>query len=431
MMSRNNNTAAGKEKTNRSVSSLLENRLILFIVSLVCATCVWAVVSSTQTTEQERVVTGVTVQINADDSFTEATGMRVYGKESYTVDVTVKGQSYLINSKSLGAENITVTASLDAVASPGEYQLPLYAKTSSDDVTIVKVSPQTVTVRFDEPASRTFTLTESLEISDNYKLAPGLIRENPTISRETVEVSGPASEIAKITEVKAVAKLTGEVSSTTKYEAELVLVSDGSEIDKTDIVIDSDGPVYVTVPVTQSGTYGVKVNFSNVPADYRETGIEYTITPDTAEATFTSGSATTVNDDGTITVGTIDYNKINNEVNYIKIVNDTISETPVTFTVRIDMSDMYKRWIEIPVDVTNYELPANVKVNSTSVKSVQIVGPEQNVKNVDSTVAYAVPILEGLDLTKPGTYTVPAKIILRTLTNAWIYNTYQLEITVS
>ena len=93
------------------------------------------------------------------------------------------------------------------------------------------------------------------------------------------------------------------------------------------------------------------------------------------------------------------------------------------------MSSMAKRWLEIPVDVSSVTLPENVTVVSQSVESVQIIGPSASVMNIDKTAAYAVPVLDNTELEK-GTHTIPAKIILRTLTDSWVYGTYTIEIEV-
>lgn len=422
-MSRNNQNARYPKR---------ESKFSIFIVSVVIAVVIWALVSATQTTEAERTITGVPVQIQMSEEFTEETGLSIYGDSSFSVDVTVKGQSYLINSSKFGADSIVLTASVSSVAVPGSYDLPITASAPSKDVEIVKLSASTVTVEFDEPVTKTFPLSESVTEGEGYSLAEGLIRENPTLSRDTIDISGPSKEIAKITAVKAVAELTEEITATTKVEASIVFEADEAELDDSNIKVETEDAVFITIPVSSSGVFDVKVDFSGVPADYRESGIEYKINPPSADIVFSSGSySSIIDEDGKINVGTIDFSKINNEVNYIKVTNDALGAEEMTFTVTIDMSSMYKRWIEIPVDTSNFELPKNVTVNNTSVKSVQIIGPEGSVKNVDDTVAYAVPNLEGVDLAKPGTYTVPAKIVFRALTNAWIYKTYQLEITVS
>lgn len=418
---------------NKKTSST-KNNLIIAVTSLVIATICWCMVSATQTTEAERTVTGVPIQIQITDEFSEETGLSIFGESSFTADVTVKGQSYIINAGNFGTESISLTASVASVAVPGKYELPVTATviSQSNDIEIVKVSTEKISVNFDKTVTKTFPLTESVTEGEKYSLADGIIRENPTLSRDTIDISGPSTEIAKITAVKAVVEINEKIKATTKLEATIVFEAEGAELDDSDIKVETEDPVFITIPVSSSGIYDVKVDFSGVPADYRESGVEYTINPPTADIVYSSGSySSIIDEDGKINVGTIDFSQINNEVNYIRVTNDSLGEEEMSFTVTVDMSSMYKRWIEIPVDTSNFELPDNVTVNTESVKSVQIIGPEDSVKNVDSTVAYAVPNLEGVNLKKPGTYTVPAKIVFRSLTNAWVYKTYQLEITVS
>ncbi len=83
----------------------------------------------------------------------------------------------------------------------------------------------------------------------------------------------------------------------------------------------------------------------------------------------------------------------------------------------------------MPVSTENLKLPDNAKVVSESVQSVQIVGPAESVLKIDSSEAYAVPVLDGVEL-KSGKNTVPAKIVLRTLTDSWVRGSYTVDIEV-
>lgn len=426
-MSRNNNNSGSGKK------NFFDKKPVLWVFSFFVAFIVWGIVSSTQTTVTERTISNVKVQIEADEAFAEETGLSVFGRNDFTVDVKVSGLSYLVNASSFTAENITVTASVASVASAGYYSLPLTATVNSDysdDIKVESISASTVSVYFDTALTKTFSLTEEIKEGSNYSIAPGFVRENATVNPDKIEISGPAKEIAKITAVNAVAEINSEISSTEKYQAKIVLIGEG--IDESMISIPERDNIYIKVPVSKSGTYAAAVEFTNVPAVYRDTGVTYTITPSDVDITVVSGAIEAdFNEDGTVSVGTIDFSQIKNQVNYIKIKNDKLGDETETFTVKIDMSSMDMQWREFPVDISDADIPSNVTVDSESVKSVQVVGPSSSIGSITTQDAYAVPDLSDVDLTVPGTYEVPAKIILRTLTDAWIYNTYTVTITVS
>lgn len=424
-MSRNNSAS---QKKNFFLS-LSENNKFIFVISLIIAIICWVAVSINQTTPTEKVISNVKVQINSLDSLKENYGLTAYGAPEQTVDVTVRGLSYLVNSSNFSADNIVVTASTSSVSAAGTYDLPLSHSINGaqGDIEIVALSSSSVRVYFDETVTKSFNLVEDIKELSGYSLAEGYIRENPRLSAETVSLTGPAREIGRITAVKAHVELNKAISATESFEAEIVAESDSGPLDMANITVNLEEPVYVTIPVNHTGTYDTAVEFTSMPQYYRTNGVKYTVSPATIEVTVASDFHFT--DSNKVTVGSIDFSQINNTVNEIELKNSELASSTQTFKVNIDMSSMHKRWLPIPVEPGSASLPENVTVNTASVQSVQIVGPAASVDGIDSSAAYAVPVLDGVELTS-GTHTVPAKVILRTLTDSWVYGSYTVDITV-
>ncbi len=429
MMSKNKMIS---EKKSISFSTLMANNKIVFLLSLVIAVVCWALVSMSQTTETERTFKDVSVDINIDESLAKNSGLEMFGSQAFSVDVTVKGFSYILNDPAFTNENIKVTASCSSVTAAGTYDLPLNASVSgvSGNVEVVRLSSNTVKVSFDERVTKTFALTEEIVELEGYSLKEGFVRENPRLSVDSLSLSGPSKEMAKITSLKAVAELNKELNVTSNFEAEIVAESATGTVDLSNFTFEISDPVYITIPVSQVGTYETAVDFIGMPQAYRTDGIEYTIYPSQVDLSVQTGVGETVLDESNkLLIGTIDFNKVNNTVNRITVENKDIASDVKQFTVTIDMSSMSKRWLEIPVDVSSVTVPEGVTVLSRSVESVQIVGPASSVMDIDQTAAYAVPVFEGVELTS-GKQTIPAKIILRTLTDSWIHGTYSVEIEV-
>lgn len=430
MMSKNKTNS---EKKSISFSSLMSDNKFVFVISLIIAVICWTLVSMSQTTEIEKTFKDVPVNINVDESIAKNNGLEIFGNQTFAVDVTVKGFSYVLNDPAFTNDNISVTASCSSVTAAGTYDLPLNGSVSgvSGDVEVVKLSANTVKVSFDERVSKTFALTEEIKELDGYSLKAGFIRENPRLSVDSLTLSGPSKEIAKITALKAVVELNKELNVTTNLEAEIVVESANGTLDLANFTLEITDPVYITIPVSQVGTYETAVDFIGMPQAYRNDGVEYKVYPSQVDLSIQTGVGETILDESNkLLIGTIDFNKINNVVNRITIQNKDIASDVKQFTVTIDMSSMAKRWLEIPVDVSSVTLPEGVTVLSESVESVQIVGPSSSVMEIDQSAAYAVPVLDGIELTS-GKHTVPAKIILRTLTDSWIHGTsYTVEIEV-
>lgn len=420
-------------RNNAAAKSFFDNNKILFVFSLIVAVVFWCGVSMTQTTETERIVKDVRVTVDTSSLTASGSELEIYGKNEFFVDVTVKGYSYLVNASALSADNLIVTASAASVVSAGEYDLPLSCSLSgvSGEIQIVNMSSSTVRVDFDKIISKSFSIVEDIAEGENYALAEGYQRENPRLSAETVSLTGPARIINQITAVKAHVEINKEITATERFEATIIAENEEGPLDMTYIKLDSDTPIYITIPVNYITTYEPVVDFTGVPQSYRSGGIPYKITPSAIDVSVVvSTTGLQVEDSNKLTVASIDFSDINNNLNTYRIQNTELTSSTTEFTVTIDMSSMSKRWLEIAVDAKAASLPENVSVISKSVESVQIVGPEASVGGIDSSCAYAVPVLDNLDLSKPGTYTVPAKIVLRTLTDSWVHGKYTVEVLV-
>ncbi|MBQ4645167.1 MAG: hypothetical protein IJB72_05375 [Clostridia bacterium] len=424
-MSRNKENSGTKKL---SLSALIADNRVVFAFSLVVAVVFWCFISMSQTTEIEKEFKDIKVSINIDESLPNSNGLEIFGTKEFFVDVTVKGLSYLVNDSSFSAENIIVSASCSNVTAAGTHVLQLVPslKGAAAGIEIVNISESSIKVYFDERVTKTFALVEDVEELEGYSLEEGLIRENATLNVESLDISGPAQEIAKITSVKAHAVLSEKISSTVQLNAEILFESSSRTLDASMFTIENDQQVTIRIPVVQIGTFKTAVDFIGMPKDYITSGIEYTVNPAEIDlSVVTDIGNNQINDSNEYLIGIINFNQINNTRNRIVLVDSNLTN----YTVTIDMSSMQKRWLTVPVDASSVDVPDGVTILSTSVASVQVVGPASSVMGLDGSDAYAVPEFKKSDLTK-GIHTVPAKIVLRTLTDSWVYGNYTIEVEV-
>lgn len=425
-MSRNN---TAKAKGSRSI---MDNNKVVFAISLLIGIICWGAVSIVNTRETERTITGVKVQLTQTDELLAEYGLSVFDQTDFFVDVTLKGYSYLL--RDVTSENINLTASCASVAAAGTYDLPVVSALEgsvNSNVRITKLSSGTVKVYFDKEVSKTFNLIEDVVEKEGYAVAEGYERENPILSTESVTVTGASRDVNKIVSVTARVELDKTLQSTERLEAALILSSDTGELDASLFTIAPDGPVYVTIPITHTGTYDAVVTFSNMPQYYKNHPLDYSVTPATVDVTSTTAVDAAQLQANQITVGTVDFSEI---------APGTVNEIPLTFdagsgekeyAVRIDMRDFDSVTVNVPVDTSNIALPSNVKLTSSEVASVTVAGPADVLADLDASAVYAVPVTEGLSAFTAGTYSVQAKIVFRTLTNCWAYGKYTVGVTVS
>lgn len=427
-MTDNKKNAKGSESF---FSRFLEDNRRVFIFSVIVAIICWCGVSMYQTQDTEKVIKNVRVQLPVDGSLPSNNGLQIFGEQDYFVDVTIRGKSYLLSDPEV-ADKINLTASLASVSTAGTYNLPISHSIDENGVEITNLSKTYISVYFDELVTKEFDLVEEVNKGEKFAVADGFKVEEPTLNVEKIKLKGPALEINRISSVKAVATVDKELSGTETFEAEIVPVSSSGNADFSHVTVADDTKVYVVMTLSYSTDVTPIVTFTNAPKAYREDEVKYTVTPDKAKITVASNDAQHIKSEG-LSVGSIDFKEINNTVNTFTFKAEDIrcnfEDGVKSFTVTVDMSSMAKRWMEIPVELGDAKLPDGAELTSKTVQSVQIIGPEASVMNIDSTAAYAVPVLDGIELHK-GENTVPAKVVLRTLTDSWVRGDYTVVITV-
>ena len=428
-MAKTNDNAAGKRSV---VSRLFDNNWFVLGSSLFIAVILWCGVSMFQTTEVEKSFTNIKVQLNYEGSLPANNDLRIFGDDEYYIDVTVKGKSYLVNDSDF-VNKISATVSFASVASAGTYALPVTVTVEDGVAEVVNYSKSTVSVYVDELVEKEFALTDEIVELNGYSLPEGYARENPRISSENVVLQGPALEISRVTSVKAVVELDKEMTSTETFTANVVISGANDNAVLANISLKDDAPVYVTVPITYTAEYSTAVNFTNIPKDYRSDGVQYKISPETVSMTMVTGDSQMPNEEALV-VGTIDFSEINNALNTFVLEAE---DTPYTFNngvknfaVTVDYSNMHKRWLEISVSTDDLKLPEGAKLLTTTIPSVQVIGPAESVDSIADSEAYAVPVLDGIELEK-GVNVVPVKVILRTLTDSWVRGNYTVEIQIA
>ena len=202
-------------------------------------------------------------------------------------------------------------------------------------------------------------------------------------------------------------------------------------LDTSLFTITPDGPVYITIPITHTGTYDAVVDFANLPLYYKSRGFDYTVSPSTVNVTSTTAVDAAQIQSHQISIGTVDCSDIvPGEINEIPLTFDA-GNGATEYVVRIDVTAFASRTVSVPVDTSNITLPRNVKINSSELAAVTLAGPEDVLEKLEKNAVYAVPVTEGLSDYVAGTYSVQAKIVFRTATNCWAYGKYTIQIEVS
>jgi YbbR domain-containing protein len=194
-------------------------------------------------------------------------GLVAQGYQSVGVQVTIRAPRSVWDQ--LVPEN--VHARLDLTGkSEGNYSVPIRIQTNISPVLVESVDPVSLNVLIDRMASRIMSV--HVQLAGN--LAPGFQAGTPSLTPETVSVSGPESTVDRVAQVVATVDVEG-LRSAMDQSVELVpLDTDGTVVGG--VAIDPKA-VSISVPVQQLGGYRdlvVKVPLLGaVKSGYRLTGL--------------------------------------------------------------------------------------------------------------------------------------------------------------
>ena len=214
----NQNNIKKENKKKLSFSDLLEDKRFLLIFSFVISFTLWAWVAIEKSPETQRVITGVPVQINLENSVPEQLGLQVFGNSEFTVDVTVKGKKYITSS--LGADDIDVVANTSYVDGAGvkTLQLKVTPKESSTDYVITSYSSNYIEVFFDTYKEVELPLVVDIDTKLDSIVQEGCIAGDTVLSMNTVLISGPTTEINKIESICAQISIDKVIEKTTVFD---------------------------------------------------------------------------------------------------------------------------------------------------------------------------------------------------------------------
>lgn len=417
------------KKNNRRISDLFYNNRFLLVFSIVAAVAIWLVVAVEFGEDIEYTVKGVKVTLSENHG-----GLSAFGDTDFTVDVTIRGKKYIVESDET-AESIIVNANTGHVNSVGEKTIDLEVSSSEARplYEFVDLSQETIEVNFDYPKEKEFKIEtditfENSPVADGYHMADFIVS-----NAYTVEVSGPETEVNKIEKVVARATLEGNLRQSETFTAELVAVTkDGSTLEFVTLNIKS---VQVTAPVYKIMTLPLTCDFSNIPMEYLEKLPDYSISPATVKVGIPDDQAQ--GKENVVLSTKIDFSSLQTGQNTFTIsaTSDEITggillDEIENFVVTVDVKDMSTKSIEPPSEITPSNVPDNLEVTLSQLNftEVIVIGPQEELDTLTADDLIFTADFSGLDDNSSDVVTVPVKI---SGDKCWAFGEYTATFTIS
>ncbi len=416
-----------------SVGSLFYNDKFIMLFSIFASIVLWIFMASTNSEEFPHAITDVPIVINLSDA-AQKDGLKVFSPVNATATVSIKGNSLIVNQ--IQASDLQVVAPLAAtITNPGSYtfNLTVQKKGTLTDFDWVSISPNQAIINVDRYKEKTFPIESSdIKYKSGYKSDPSYFVSAPTLSSDTVTISGPEKEISQVNRVAIQYEISETLKESKSFTADLVMIdANGNKITSNKLKM-SETKVDVTIPVLARKILPVNVSFTNQPAGLQLTPGQITIDPQNIEI---AGPQDTLDSLTEISLTPLDF--------------ANISPIKNSFDVSVILPTGCKNLSNIPVAKVTLNLEGlatrNMVVSNFAVKNlaadktasiytknlaVTVVGPESEISKLTENNLVAQIDMAGKE-NFTGHTEMPATISVSNVTSSWVYGSYMANLSVS
>lgn len=420
-----------------SLRQLFSNTKFLVVFSILVAFIFWIVVALEYAPVIENEIKDIPVKIDMNNSVPDKLGLQIFGQSNYTINITVRGNRYIVGGDLLTADDFEATAQTAYVDSAGKHSLvvKVTAKDANADYEIISKSTDYIEVYFDKYAEKEVEVTPRIISElDDYTADDYMFDKADIIyETKTVKVSGAQTEVNSITAAYADIPIEKKLTQSETIDASVVL-SNGSNLDSKYVKINGESrlTVPVTLPVYKMQTSAVSVSFKNTPSDYINSPLLYSISPSRVRvAVLQNGSDTT----NSLEIGTIDFANITpsngsftflaSNVKTAKFLDGTTS-----FNVEVNTDGLSTKKLEPNINsimITGGSGVSAGNVDLSSIGSVTVVGTQTALASVNANMLEVNINLTNIKL-EEGENTVPVTVTLKNSKNCWVSGSYSAVI---
>lgn len=420
-----------------SLRQLFSNTKFLVVFSILVAFIFWIVVALEYAPVIENEIKDIPVKIDMNNSVPDKLGLQIFGQSDYTINVTVRGNRYIVGGDLLTADDFEATAQTAYVDSAGKHSLvvKVTAKDANADYEIISKSTDYIEVYFDKYAEKEVEVTPRIISElDDYTADDYMFDKADIIyETKTVNVSGAQTEVNSITAAYANIPIEKKLTQSETIDASVVL-SNGSDLDSKYVKINGESSltVPVTLPVYKMQTSAVSVSFKNTPSDYINSPLLYSISPSRVRvAVLQNGSDTT----NSLEIGTIDFANItpsNSSFTFLasNVKTAKFLDGTTSFNVEVNTDGLSTKKLEPNINsimITGGSGVSAGNVDLSSIGSVTVVGTQTALASVNANMLEVNINLTNIKL-EEGENTVPVTVTLKNSKNCWVSGSYSAVI---
>lgn len=374
-----NNDLRRGDSSHAHKQGFLSDRRIRLLLSVLGAIIAWMAVTIVIQPGTTTTISNVPVDYSYDSSVFTSKGLSIVSAPEKSVTLKLSGDGYTIGG--LTQADFVVYPDWSSVRDSGEKTLRLRVRCVNSNLSDISVSidgsDNTVDVVFDVVEEKTIPV----QVTTNYlTIEDGYILYSTSVSKESVTLSGPSSELGKVTSCTAEVTHKGKLTETVTLDTPLrFYTQSGSEVQFQYTTLE-ESSVEVTLQVYKTATLPVEVSFINTPRGFDSSVLVYSLSKKTLNV---AGPEAVIQSLSKLSVGSIDLSTF---------ALDKVYEMPIdlpdnihmldninTITVSFDCSRMGTKTLNLPaecVQVINLPSTYQLTVETERLMNVTLCGPK-------------------------------------------------------
>mgnify|MGYP005762254457 FL=1 len=422
-----------KKKRRLKISELFYNNHFVMAFSLVCALILWFVMAMTNTTERPWEVSGVAVDVVLSDAAQQA-NLKVFEQSDTTATVSVTGNGVIVNRLQSSDLTVEATLTLSAEEIPNgltEYTLPLEPRKAAGseltDYQLVDVNPQEVTVLVDQYEEKTFTIESNLQYGRDNQY----FYNEPSLSSESVTISGPKSSVDKVSRVVAEYETSDVLTSTRAFTCTLVAYDENGNQVEDQYLEYSIQEVDATVSVLPREECDLSPNGINMPESFPVSRMSV----DPASIVIAGPEDALQNLDA-IALEPVDFSEVDlDHTTFTRSISLPAGFKNINNAWEADVTVNLEGYSQKSLTINNQNVVVQNAAAGQSVDvltenlEIQVVGPQSQVEALTAANVYARLDMSGqANLT--GAAELPVTISFTNASGCWAYGKYTVSVQV-
>ena len=418
------------EPVRKANGSIWDNRFFLGIVSVLAAVLVWMVVSTFLDPQGSFVIKDVSVNYGYQSTIYTSKGLDIVDQQAVdNVQVQADGNGTLIGK--LSSSDIMVYPVYNGVQGAGKTTLRLEARITNTDYTNVGIkltvlSPQTVDVVFDTVGEKTLPVTTD---TSGITIADGFTLNRITTTPTEVTLTGPTSELDKISEVVAPVSHEGSLSDSVSTTASLELRDENGDIVTPEYTTLDSNTADINLTVYQVRELPLSIVFINAPSGFDTSYLKYSLSIPTLNV---AGPAKTVGALTELSVAAFDLGREfafdRDYQKNIELPAGVVSLDGVSaVTIRFDTTDMTSRTFTVTnIRTVNVPSTIDLEVLTTQIHQVTLYGPKSEMEELSADSILAQVDCQNLAVSV-GQQTVAASIQVPSSSHIFAVGNYTVQ----